>query len=102
MSEALKSALARARSHAKTIGGHLRDARDALANGDPELAAKHVNAAQRWHGYLESAHDDLGDALGNDPVSNPTAAMGAQVSNGQAPRDAEKWATRLFAPGRRR
>ncbi len=102
MNEPMRSALSRAKSHARTIAQHVRDARQALANGDTDVAGKHIRAASRWGDYLEIAHDDLADALGHDPDANPTAAMGAQTSSGQSPRDAVTWAARLFAPERRR
>lgn len=104
----MSDALDRARKHARTIGRHISDALDAQAAGDHEALARHLRAAQQAHVWLGSAHSALEDEIGtgHDADANPTAATGAQTSDGQQPRDASATVvTRLcdsFRSGARR
>src|SRR5579883_642539 len=84
----MSDALARAKRHARTIGRNLSDALDALATGDHETVASHLRAAQQAHTWLGSAHAALEEELESrhDQEANPSAAMGAQTSDGQHPR----------------
>lgn len=93
------AALNRAREHAATIGEHAKLGLAAEVDGDSTAARRHLRAIAAAHTKLEGAHDaidrSLASASGEDPITNPTGAMGAQTSSGQSPRDSSPEAVRL-------
>ncbi len=90
MTDKQQAALDGARQHAEAVAAYLKRAGTAHAEGDDATVQRCHQAATRACSALDAAHDSLEHALSEsdeiDPVANPTAAQGAQVSNGQSPR----------------
>jgi hypothetical protein len=68
-------------SHLSDAAAHLENALDHHAAGRQSAVKSSIQSAQRC---VQRA---IEQSNGHDPAINPTAAMGAQVSNGQSPRD---------------
>ena len=101
MSE-ISDAFRRAKNHATRLGAHLRTAHDAVLAGDLDTAQKTMRVAERSHDFLTDSLGSLAEAIGeHDPSINPTAALGAQASDGQSPRGADAIVERLLAGFRR-
>ena len=86
-----KDSLAAAREHAAAIGDHARKALTAHVDGDGTATRRHLRELAAAHGKLRDAHDAIARSIrdepdSHDPITNPTAAQGAQTSNGQSPR----------------
>jgi hypothetical protein len=93
MTKAQQAAIDSAREHAQAAAAHLKRARNAHANGDDAAVQRCHRAAAASLGELDRALDAIGSSLaesndsdGHDPIANPSAAQGAQVSSGRAPR----------------
>ncbi len=87
-----KDSLAAAREHASAIGDHARKALAAHVDGDGSATRRHLREVAAAHAKLRDAHDAIARSIrdepdGHDPAVNPSAAMGAQTSAGQSPRD---------------
>ncbi len=84
----IRDAFKRAQHHGEQLGTHLHNALDAHVYADSDALGKHLRAAERSQDLLKAAHRDLEAAIGtgHDPAANPSAAMGAQTSDGQSPR----------------
>jgi len=81
---ALKDAVAKAREHSKAIRKLARKAVHALADGNHGTAAEHLRELTDRCDRLDRAHDAIQEAPFTDAT---TAEEGAQVSDGQEPRD---------------
>ena len=91
-SDRQETALAEARKHAQKILHRCQRAYDAHVYGNSDEVGRHLRALESNCDDLSDAHDSLERALDPPPelpdaIANPTGHMGAQVSNGQAPRD---------------
>lgn len=86
------------------IREHLEDANRHLDAAIQHHADGNFHAARYRVGKAKAAVEGaLGAELASPDASvNPTAAQGAQTSDGHSPRSAQAWAERLFAPGRTR
>lgn len=84
MNSDIREALKRSQHHAEQLGKHLRNAEDAHINADDDAVGKHLRAAKRSHDLLTTAHKTLDRAVANVAGAeiNPSAAEGAQVSDG--------------------
>jgi len=88
---AIDDALAHARDHAGAIREHSAKALRAHDSDDYSAARNHLRAVLQTCDHLRGAHEALARALepepeSHDPTVNPTAAQGAQVSDGREPR----------------
>jgi hypothetical protein len=90
MTDQQQAALDASRQHAQALATHLKRAGTAHAEGDDATVKRCHQAATRACSALDAAHDSLERSLSEsdeiNPAANPTAAQGAQVSNGQSPR----------------
>jgi hypothetical protein len=69
--------------HLADANAHLDTALEHQANDRHSAARRSIKDAQRC---INRAIDEAGPA-DHDPIANPTAAAGAQTSNGQQPRN---------------
>ena len=91
MSTKSKDALTDAREAAAAIRAQAKKALEAHVDGDGTSTRRHLREVLAAHGKLQDAHDRIARSLPDDGYQDPTAAAGAQTSNGQSPRafDAE-------------
>ena len=97
---AIDDALAHARDHGGVIHENAAKALRAHDSDDYSAARDHLRAVFQACDHLRGAHEALARALepepeSHDPIANPTAASGAQVSNGREPRSYTAEAIRM-------